>query len=51
VLGGFASILVVAIILGAADIQYDLLGHVSSFLFSEPGLLSVFTGRWMLVDV
>ncbi len=51
VLGGVASILVVAILLAAAEVQYDLLGHVSSFLFSEPGLLSVFTGRWMLVDV
>lgn len=51
VLGGVASILVIAIILAAADIQFDLLGHVSGFLFSEPGLLSVFTGRWMLVDV
>jgi hypothetical protein len=51
VLGGIASILIVAFILSAAEVKYDLLGHAGSFLFSEPGLLSVFTGRWMLVDV
>lgn len=51
ILGGIAAVFIVAFILSAAEIKYDLLGHVSSFLFTEPGLLSVFTGRWMLVDV
>lgn len=51
ILGGIATVFLVAFILSAAEIKYDLLGHVSSFLFTEPGLLSVFTGRWMLVDV
>jgi hypothetical protein len=51
ILGGIATVFIVAFILSAAEIKYDLLGHVSSFLFTEPGLLSVFTGRWMLVDV
>lgn len=51
ILGGIAAVFIVAFILSAAEIKYDLLGHASSFLFNEPGLLSVFTGRWMLVDV
>lgn len=50
ILGGFASILLVAFILSLTSIQFDLLGHTSDFLFTEPGPLSVFTGRWMLID-
>lgn len=51
VLGAVAAVFVIAFILSAAEINYDLPGHAGSFLFSEPGLLSVFTGRWMLIDV
>jgi hypothetical protein len=50
VLGSLAAIMLVAFIL-ATTIQYDLLSQVSKVLFSAPGVLSVFTGRWMLVDV
>lgn len=50
ILGLIASVFAVAFILAAASVQYDLLGHAGSFLFSEPGPLSVFTGRWMLID-
>lgn len=50
ILGGFASVLILAFVFSVASIQYDLLGHVQDFLFNEPGPLSVFTGRWMLID-
>lgn len=51
VLGLVASVFVVAFILSAASVEYNLLGRAANFLFAEPGLLSVFTGRWMLIDV
>ena len=51
ILGGIAAVFVVAFLLSAAEIKFDLLGFASRVLFSEPGLLSFFTGRWMLVDV
>jgi hypothetical protein len=50
VLGSIAAVLLVAFVL-AATIQYDLISQVGSLLFNTPGLLAVFTGRWMLVDV
>ena len=49
-LGGLASIVLVAFILSLTSIKFDLLGHTQDLLFSEPGPLSVFTGRWMLID-
>jgi hypothetical protein len=50
VLGAIATLMVIAFILSAASVEYDLLGHVGDALFSEPGPLSLFTGRWMLID-
>jgi hypothetical protein len=47
-LGGFV---VFSVMLGAMNVQTDLLSVAGRFLFAEPGLLSVFTGRWMLLDV
>lgn len=34
-----------------AQSQVDVLTPVRDFLFDRPGILSVFAGRWMLVDV
>lgn len=34
-----------------ADNRTDLLGPLQDFIFYKPGILSVFAGRWMLVDV
>jgi hypothetical protein len=34
-----------------ADSSFDLLGLLADTVFSSPGLLSVFAGRWMLIDV
>ena len=50
ILGALASILILSFILSLTSIRFNLLGHASDFLFSEPGPLSVFTGRWMLID-
>ena len=50
VLGVIASGLIVAFIFSAASINYDVLGRAADLLFNEPGPLSVFTGRWMLID-
>jgi hypothetical protein len=45
-----ALLIVTSSFLSAASINAHLLGHVGDFVFSEPGPLSVFTGRWMLID-
>jgi hypothetical protein len=50
VLGSLAAVMLVAFVL-SATIQYDLVSRVGSVLFNSPGLLAVFTGRWMLIDV
>lgn len=50
-LGGVATVFLVAFALSAMGVNYDLLDRAGTLLFSEPGLLSVFTGRWMLIDV
>lgn len=50
ILGLIASVFIIAFIFSAATIEYDVLGHTADFLFTEPGPLSVFTGRWMLID-
>jgi hypothetical protein len=51
VLGAIATILFAQFVLSALNIDYDLLGHVGDFVFVRPGILSVFSGRWMLIDV
>jgi hypothetical protein len=51
VLGSIAGLFLVAGLIGAMGVRYDLLGHVSTLLFEAPGVLAVFTGRWMLIDV
>ena len=50
ILGGLASILIIAFILSATSIDVDVLGRVANFVFGEAGPLAVFTGRWMLFD-
>jgi hypothetical protein len=51
VLGTLSAVFLAAFILSTASIQFDLLGHVATLLFAKGGLLSIFTGRWMLIDV
>jgi hypothetical protein len=51
VLGVLAVFFLVAVMINAMGVNYDIIGTVSKFIFAEPGILSIFTGRWMLVDV
>lgn len=50
ILGMLASLLVVSFLLSAMSVDFSVLDRVGDLLFSEVGPLSVFTGRWMLVD-
>ena len=45
----FAQYLV--LVFGGGSRSVDLLGEVARFIFVRPGILSVFSGRWMLIDV
>jgi hypothetical protein len=51
VLGVIAVVFLAQFFLGAIGFEYDLLGRLAEFVFVRPGILSVFSGRWMLVDV
>jgi hypothetical protein len=51
VLGVIAGFLVLAVMINAMGVNYDILGNTARLIFAEPGILSIFTGRWMLVDV
>ena len=50
-LAAFAAFFVVAVMISAMGVNYDIIGTAGRLIFAEPGLLSIFTGRWMLVDV
>jgi uncharacterized membrane protein YGL010W len=51
ILGSIAALFVGQWIIEVVGIHYDLLSRVADFVFVHPGILSVFSGRWMLVDV
>lgn len=51
VLGSFAFLLFVQFILSLVNVDFNLLSRLGDFVFDRPGLLSVFSGRWMLIDV
>lgn len=46
-----ASFVLLSIIIGAMGVKTDIIGKAATLIFAEPGLLSIFTGRWMLLDV
>jgi hypothetical protein len=50
-LGVIAGGLVIAVALTAMGVKTDFVGLAARLIFAEPGVLSIFTGRWMLVDV
>jgi len=50
VLGAVAAVLLAQFLIAVLDVNYDLLGQAVEFLLFQPGILSVFAGRWMLVD-
>ena len=39
------------VVLNSLGSQIDILGRLTGIVFAAPGLLAVFSGRWMLVDV
>lgn len=49
-LGIVAAALLAAYMLAIADSKVELLPSVFRWLFESPGIFSVFTGRWSLVD-
>ena len=51
ILGIIAAILLTQFFLSALNVDFDLLSRLGDFVFSKPGILSVFSGRWMLIDV
>lgn len=50
ILGAVASVLLAQYVLALVDVDVDLFERVVDTLFSSPGVLSIFTGRWSLVD-
>ena len=51
VLGVIAGFMLLAVMIGAMGVNYDILGNAAKVIFAQPGVLSIFTGRWMLIDV
>ena len=51
ILGGIALVIVADILLGAAHVNVEVVTQALNLVFSTPGLLAVFGGRWTLVDV
>lgn len=51
VLGTIGAVVALVFFLNALDIGKNLMMLIAQGLFGDQGLLSVFTGRWMLIDV
>jgi hypothetical protein len=51
ILGAIVLIVVAQILLSSTSLKVDLLSRAMDIVFAAPGLLAVFGGRWMLVDV
>lgn len=51
VLGMIAAVIVADVLTSAAGMQTQILAHAIDLVIATPGLLSVFNGRWMLIDV
>lgn len=51
VLGILAALVFTQYLLSTFGSRMDILSPVIDFVFYRPGILSVFSGRWMLVDV
>jgi hypothetical protein len=51
VLGAFGGVVFAQYLLSVGGADFNVLEYVAEFLFVSPGVLSVFSGRWMLVDV
>lgn len=51
VLSALVAIVVADVLLNSAGMDFSLTGHLMDLVFSKPGLLAAFSGRWMLLDV
>jgi hypothetical protein len=51
VLGALALIIIAVFMLSSLDVGQGLVSRTTQLLFGDHGVLSVFTGRWMLIDV
>jgi hypothetical protein len=51
ILGGIGVVAAAHFVLIAAEVHFDPTSYVVDALVSGPGLLAVFAGRWMLIDV
>ena len=51
ILGLIGSVILVQIIAGVANVDFDVLGRLQIVVLNWPGPLAIFTGRWMLIDV
>lgn len=51
ILGGLATLIVLQVVVASAGSQVSLVGYLVDAVLASPGLLAVFNGRWMLIDV
>lgn len=51
ILGLIAAVIFTQYLLSIMGTNEDILEPIVRFIFVKPGVLSIFTGRWMLVDV
>jgi len=51
ILGAIVVVLVAEFTTDAVGLHWQVGSHVLDFLIAYPGILSVFNGRWMLIDV
>lgn len=50
-LAGLSVFVLVAVLISAMGVPVDIIGRSMDLIFAQPGILSIFTGRWMLIDV
>ena len=50
VLALIAAVLLTGYVFAIAEIPFDPIRRLADALFSSPGIFSVFTGRWALID-
>lgn len=51
ILGIIAAVFFTQYLMSVMGAKVDILEPIARFIFVKPGVLSIFTGRWMLVDV
>lgn len=51
ILGIIAAVIFTQYLMSVMGAEQDILEPIVRFIFVKPGVLSIFTGRWMLVDV